>query len=98
VVGEGVHAIIPNPVISTRFSAIGKYAYIVLSEDKVDFGEVFSGTPADRTTKEVRVGGVGTGTTRVIPPLPVPLCPLSRPPPRPSGPRRLASRCPHLPP
>ena len=54
-VGEGVHAIIPNPVISTRFSAIGKYAYIVLSEDKVDFGEVFSGTPADRTTKEVRV-------------------------------------------
>jgi hypothetical protein len=56
VVGEGVHAIIPNPVISTRFSAIGKYAYIVLSEDKVDFGEVFSGTPADRTTKEVRAG------------------------------------------
>ena len=24
VVGEGVHAIIPNPVITTRFSAIGK--------------------------------------------------------------------------
>ena len=74
-VGEGVHAIIPNPVISTRFSAIGKYAYIVLSEDKVDFGEVFSGTPADRTTKEVRAGWVATGTTRVIPPLPIPCAP-----------------------
>ena len=42
-VGQGVHAIIPEPVITTRISAIGKYTYIVLSEDVVDFGEVLSG-------------------------------------------------------
>ncbi len=44
-VGEGVNAIIPNPVIATKISAICKYAYISLSESEVSFGEIFSGTP-----------------------------------------------------
>ena len=52
-VGEGVHAIIPNPVISTRFSAIGKFAFIVLSESSIAFGEVLCGTPPEKTVKEV---------------------------------------------
>jgi hypothetical protein len=52
-VGEGVHAIIPNPVISTRLSAIGKFAFIVLSEDTIAFGEVLCGTAPEKTTKEV---------------------------------------------
>lgn len=46
-VGEGVDAIIPNPVIVTKISAICKYAYISLSESEVSFGEIFSGTPSD---------------------------------------------------
>ena len=36
-VGEGAFAIIPNPIITTKLSAIGKYAYIVLSEKSIDY-------------------------------------------------------------
>ena len=53
IVGEGVHAIISDPIITTRISAIGKYTYIVLSESVVDFGEVLSGNSADSTKKEI---------------------------------------------
>ena len=52
-VGEGVTAIIDDPYITTRFSAIGKYAFITLSENNIAFGEVLSGTPADKNVKEV---------------------------------------------
>lgn len=52
-VGEGVHAIIPEPVLISRFSAIGKYAYIHISDERMDFGEVLSGTPPDQTKKEI---------------------------------------------
>lgn len=53
VVGEGVHAIIPEPTLVTRISAIGKYAYIVLSENLVDFGEVLVGTEPDSIPRDV---------------------------------------------
>lgn len=52
-VGEGVHAIIPEPILGTRLSAIGKYTYIVISDDTVDFGEILTGTPTDTVRKEV---------------------------------------------
>jgi hypothetical protein len=52
-VGEGVHAIIPEPILTTRLSAIGKYTYVILSEDIVDFGEVLSGSSAESTSREV---------------------------------------------
>ncbi len=42
-VGRGVHAIIPQPIISTKLSAIGKFAYISLSDNVVSFDEVVSG-------------------------------------------------------
>ena len=41
-------AIIPNPSLSTKFSAIGKYAYIILSDSTVDFGEVTCGEKVSR--------------------------------------------------
>lgn len=44
-IGEGIYdAIIDNPVLATRFSAIGKYAFISLSETEVHFGEVVAGS------------------------------------------------------
>ena len=52
-VGEDVHAIIPEPTLVTKLSAIGKYAYIVLSEPTLDFGEVLSGTPGEVVKKEI---------------------------------------------
>lgn len=52
-VGEGVHAIIPEPQLVTRFSAIGKYAFFTLSETTVDFGEVLTGTPAESIPRDV---------------------------------------------
>jgi hypothetical protein len=42
-VGRGVHAIIPNPVLVTKLSAIGKFAYIAVSDQVVSFDEVVSG-------------------------------------------------------
>lgn len=53
IVGEGVHAIIPDPMITTRISAIGKYTYIAVSEGLVDFGQVLSGTPPEATKMEI---------------------------------------------
>lgn len=53
VVGEGVHAIIPEPKLVTRLSAIAKFAYLTLSEAKIDFGEVLSGTSPDDRPQEV---------------------------------------------
>lgn len=53
IVGEGVHAIIPEPVLVTKLSTIAKFAYIVLSDEIVDFGEVLSGTAPETTTKEI---------------------------------------------
>eukprot|EP01034_Spumella_vulgaris_P021431 gene21431-27461_t len=50
-VGTGVHAIIPEPILLTKLSAIGKYAYIALTEKMVSFEEVTSGTRPER--KEV---------------------------------------------
>lgn len=55
VVGEGSDSLVPEPIISTKLSAICKHAFIVLSESEVTFGEVLSGTPADSTTKEVEL-------------------------------------------
>jgi hypothetical protein len=50
-VGKGIHAIIPDPVIVTKLSAIGKYAYISLSDSLVSFEEVTSGMIPE--TKEI---------------------------------------------
>jgi hypothetical protein len=49
-VGEGEggqHAIVPAPLIATKLSAIGKYAFISLSEKEISFDEVESGTSPD---------------------------------------------------
>jgi hypothetical protein len=51
-IGEGVHALIPEPIISTRLSAIGKYAYISLSDPVLKWGEVLTGTSPASTRKE----------------------------------------------
>eukprot|EP01031_Cornospumella_fuschlensis_P041521 gene41521-50672_t len=51
VVGQGVHAIIPNPTITTKLSAIAKFPYITLSDAEVSFDEVVSGMVPDK--KEV---------------------------------------------
>lgn len=51
VVGQGVHAIIPNPYITTKLSAIAKFPYITLSDAEVSFDEVVSGMAPDK--KEV---------------------------------------------
>lgn len=48
-IGDGsAGAIIPNPSLATKFSAIGKYAYIILSDSAVDFGEVTCGEGVSR--------------------------------------------------
>lgn len=52
-VGEGAHALIPEPLIAIKLSAIGKYAYIVLSELDVAFGEILSGTNPHSIKKDV---------------------------------------------
>jgi cilia- and flagella-associated protein 65 len=52
-VGEGVYAIIPDPMIFIKLSAIGKYAYICLSDAEVHYGEVLSGTPVHKTKKDI---------------------------------------------
>jgi hypothetical protein len=52
-VGEGAHAIIPNPKIVTRLSAVSKFAFIALSEPQVDFGEVICGTSPSERPQEV---------------------------------------------
>ena len=51
--GPNTHAIIDEPILTTRLSAIGKYAYISLSETEVNFGEVLTGTPAESIKKEL---------------------------------------------
>ncbi|CAM9235398.1 unnamed protein product, partial [Hapterophycus canaliculatus] len=50
-VGQGVNAIKPKPLIDMKVSAIGKYSYVVPSEDELDFG--------DQTIVAVGGGGVG---------------------------------------
>eukprot|EP00981_Chlorochromonas_danica_P008461 scaffold2193_cov179-Ochromonas_danica.AAC.40 len=47
-VGAGVHAIIPNPVLVTKLSAIGKYPYITLSDSSLSFDEVVSGVMPEK--------------------------------------------------
>jgi hypothetical protein len=42
-VGRGVHAIIPQPLLMTKLSAIAKFAFISLSDSIVAFDEVTSG-------------------------------------------------------
>jgi hypothetical protein len=42
--GTGPEVSVPEPIIETRLSCIGKYAYINLSDQIVDFGEVLSGS------------------------------------------------------
>jgi hypothetical protein len=59
VVGEGADALIPDPIITTKLSAICKHTYIVLSENEVNFGEVLSGTHADSTVREVELRNNG---------------------------------------
>jgi cilia- and flagella-associated protein 65 len=51
--GEGIHAINPEPIMTTRISAIAKYTFLILSEPKVEFGEVFSGSSSPLLTKEI---------------------------------------------
>ncbi len=51
--GPGVHAIIDEPILTTRLSAIGKYAYISLSESELNFGEVLTGTAPESIKKEM---------------------------------------------
>jgi len=52
-VGEGVYAIIPDPMLYVKISAIGKYAYISLSDSEIRYGEVLSGTPTHKTKKDL---------------------------------------------
>jgi hypothetical protein len=47
-VGEGVHAIIPQPMITMKLSSIGKFANITLSDPFISFGEIVSGTIPDK--------------------------------------------------
>jgi len=51
--GPGVHALIDEPIVTTRLSAIGKYAFISLSETALDFGEVLTGTRPESIKKEM---------------------------------------------
>ena len=53
IVGEGVHAIIPEPKLITRFSAVAKFAYLSLSERTINFGEILSGSSPDERPQEV---------------------------------------------
>lgn len=48
-----MYAIIPDPMIYIKLSAIGKYAYICLSDTEVHYGEVLSGTPVYKTKKDI---------------------------------------------
>ncbi|CAN0346344.1 unnamed protein product [Ectocarpus sp. 6 AP-2014] len=38
-VGQGVNAIKPKPIMDMKVSAVGKYCYVVPSEDEIDFGD-----------------------------------------------------------
>lgn len=51
-VGENVTAIIPNPVLNLNISAIGKYAYISVSEEKVSFTNIITGKNSKKVCKE----------------------------------------------
>jgi len=51
-VGSGVNAIKPRPVLQMRLSAIGKYTFIVPSEERVDFGTLLVGQTED-TSKDL---------------------------------------------
>eukprot|EP00752_Nemacystus_decipiens_P004480 g4092.t1 len=53
-VGQGVNAIKPKPLLDMKVSCIGKYCYVVPSEDELDFG--------DQTI--VAVGGGAGGDAR----------------------------------
>ncbi len=55
IVGEGSDSLIPEPILTTKFSAIGKHTFLVLSENEVNFGEVLSGSHADSTTRDVEL-------------------------------------------
>jgi hypothetical protein len=46
-IGEGEVADIETPVLTLPVSAVGKYPYLCLSEQSLDFGDVLIGTPAD---------------------------------------------------
>ena len=50
--GEGGKAIIPFPRLTTRFSAIGKYTFLSLSDKEINYGEVLVGTPSSTLKKE----------------------------------------------
>jgi len=52
-VGEGINAIKPDPVMTVKLSAIGKYPHITLSEPEINYGDIQVGAPADECTKEV---------------------------------------------
>ncbi|CAM9432851.1 unnamed protein product, partial [Choristocarpus tenellus] len=51
-VGDGVNANKPSPLLEMKISAIGKYCYVVPSEEKLDFGEVLVGCTSDQVRKE----------------------------------------------
>ena len=51
-VGRGVAATKPKPLLEMRLSAIGRYTYIVPSENKLDFGTLLAGQTED-SVKEI---------------------------------------------
>lgn len=61
-VGEGIQAIKPDPVLTTKFSAIGKYPHLAVSEDTVDFGEVQIGTKGVSNSRHEREDWEGQKT------------------------------------
>ena len=55
-VGLGCNAIKPMPLLELSLSAIGKFAHVTLSEERLDFGEVLAGTPfGEDVTRELTV-------------------------------------------
>jgi len=69
-VGRGINAIKPQPVLEMKLSAIGKYPHIVLSESRVDFGDILVGTPtgSEDVMREVTITNqsVVPATVRVL--------------------------------
>jgi len=48
-VGKGVHATKPEPLLELRLSAIGRYTFIVPSQERVDFGALLVGQTEGNT-------------------------------------------------
>jgi hypothetical protein len=52
-VGEGVNAIKPEPLLEMKLSAVGKYCHVAPSESRVNFGHVLPGSAHDKVHRSV---------------------------------------------